>query len=257
MSDYKKFIEWFISVIIGLGTIILIYSAIFALNKYLLNKPNKPIDQGNQNSSLDVVIPDVPDITTIKNCEKQSLRGNIALFFPDENSCQQEKYSIFRVLQILNNSNTPNVINTNSIISNSKKIIVKGEIDKLYMYINASVQDAEYAQTRKNSVFFIVDGGNYQGYLRAKKITQSELSGDSPGVFLSKDIPKIFIEDLKKPIPVANRANLGYVDINFSEKFVPGEHLIYSYVSKPIFGIINNLSIAYSCKTENCSIILK
>lgn len=249
MVTLEKAINKGISIIITVGALALVYGSVFYIGK-LVTTPVEPVE---------VPVVDVPDVTDLPDCQKQTLSDNLAKFFPTITSCEQSSYSRFTPVQVLSNEHSPDEISTLSIINNSKKIKVEGEFDSVMLYINATVDDAEYAPTRKNAVFFIIDGGKYQGYLEASRDTQSELSVNSPGVFLSKDIPKVIIEDLTKPISVSARKDAtGMVKVNFSDKLnVQGTHLIYAYVSKPKYGKIVDLSLAYACKPQSkCSITL-
>ena len=247
MVTLEKIINKGVSVIITVGALALVYGGVFYIGK-LVSTPSEPVE---------VPIVDVPDVTDLSECQKQTLSGDLAKFFPTITSCEQDKYSRFTPVQILSNEHSPDEISTLSIIDSSKRIKVEGEFDSVMLYVNATVDDAEYAPTRKNAVFFIIDGGKYQGYLRASRDSQSELSVNSSGVFLSKDIPKVIIEDLTKPISVSARKDAtGMVDVNFSDKLnMQGTHLIYAYVSKPKYGKIVDLSLAYACKPQSrCSI---
>lgn len=245
MVSLEKAINKAVNVAITVGALALVYGGVFYIGN-LLDTPEDPVEVPDVN---------VPDVTDLPNCDQQPLTGEISKFFPTITACDDKKYADFRTIEILREANSPDEISTLSIIENSKKLIVKGEVKDVYLYIKATVEDAEYAPTRKNAVFFIIDGGKYQGYLRASRTNTNELASNSPGIFLSKDIPKIMIEDLTKEIPVSvTKGKTGSTNVNFSEKLSEGSHLIYAYVSKPKFGKISDMSLAYTCLSEGCSI---
>ena len=235
----------------GLGLSLLGGIAVFlVINSHFNSNPSSP-----SNGGVDIPDINIPDVTTLPDCQKKPLEGEIAKFFPEANACQQKEYNEFTFVPILANSNSPIKISSGSIIQNSKTILISGNITSARLYINATVDDADYSSSRKNAVYFYIDSGDFGGYLNAVRKNGSELTGDSEGVFLSSDVPKIFIEDLFQPTQVAAKAgDIGSRTIDFWKKLTPGRHITYAYVSKPQYGRITEMAIAYKCDEQPCAI---
>lgn len=233
-----------------------IYWALVEL--HLLDKNPQPQEISNVvDESEDMLPDDVVDILGKDlNCNFRQLESPLNKFFPEKNACDQSTYQNYETVLVMENSNTPETINTETILRNSKKIKVSGNLENVYMYIRATVLDKEWSLLRKNSIYFYLDSGTQGGHLGAIRKTRqsSELQdyeGDNiEGVFLSRDVPVEFVLDLTKEIQVsANIGSTGSRPVNFFDKLKSvGTHYLYAYVSKRKYGRIEELSFLYSCK---------
>lgn len=141
-------------------------------------------------------------------------------------------------------------INTQNIIDISRVIRVTGTVDRAVLKIRASASEYNNDPTRRHTVYFYIDDGENGGHLGVEKKNDLYFGG----YFTSKDGK--FLREFDLRTTQISVSPDGSRMIDFLSILNDGKpHYVGSFVSTGIYGVLDSLSIEYSCvEYSECSI---
>lgn len=207
----------------------------------LYNELGVQIDCDDKNPDRFPANFEIPDDDVDQDCDGIDLPLN-----PDIDQNEDKKITLYKDF-IFRDS-----VTSESIVNQSRLIKVTGTIKSAELFVKANTTEYGYDTNRKHTVYFYIDSGQQGGHIGVIKENNLVVSGD----FFTKEsengLEKYYHLDAL-PLSTSNgQQTLNVINVLNAQQ----NHYIGAFVSTGIYGVLDELSIEYTCadSTPDCEI---